>query len=159
MVGEAGQDNATAGAPQEARAEHRIAIAAPAEAVWAILSDLEGWASWNPIYAPPVCVPRVGETISSAVTMPGGGSSPFTAEICAWEPNRRFGWYAAVMDGQMTMTRTMEIEPTGEGACMFINGESFGGAMGPAIMGDKTAAIADGFRVMNEALKKAAEAR
>lgn len=141
------------------RAEHRIEIGAPAEAVWAVLSDLAGWADWNPVYSPPACVPRVGEAISATVTMPGGPAQPFTAEICAWEPNRRFSWHSSVMDGQMTMTRYMEIDPAGANSCTFVNGEAFGGAMGPTIMKDMVGGIQDGFRLMSEALKKAVETR
>lgn len=157
-------DNSTSGAgsaenPQAVRAEYRIEIAAPPEAVWAVLGDLAGWSDWNPIYTAPVCVPRVGEAISAAVTMPGAPPNPFTAEISAWEPNRRLHWSGSVMDGQMTMTRYMEIEPGADGGSVFVNGEAFGGAMGPAIMKDLVAGIENGFRLMSEALKKAVEAR
>lgn len=140
-------------------AVHRIKIEASPETVWAVLSDLEGWSRWNTIYTPPVCLPEVGEKVSGSVTMPGASPTPFSAEIIAWEPNKRFSWYSAVMDGQMQMTRYMEIDEISPERCAFTNGEAFGGTMGPAIMKGKVDSIANGFRLMNEALKKEAEAR
>lgn len=145
--------------PQALRAEHRIEIKAPPEAVWAVLSDLEGWSKWNPVYTPPTCVPAPGETVTASVTMPGAPETPFTAEIVAWEPNTRFCWHSEAMDGQMKMTRYMEIEAIEGGNSRFTNGEAFGGDMGPAIMKDMVAGIAGGFELMSEALKKEVENR
>lgn len=159
MAEDANPEGGGADDTQALRAEHRIQIEAPAEEVWAILSDLEKWSDWNPVYSPPVCVPKVGEPVTATVTMPGGPPNTFTAEIGAWEPNKRFGWHSSAMDGQMQMTRYMEIEPITDGSCMFTNGEAFGGAMGPAIMKDMVGGIENGFQLMSEALKKAVEAR
>lgn len=159
MAGEANPQNGAAGETSALRAEHRIRIEAPAQDVWAVLSDLAGWSTWNPVYTAPVCVPKVGETVTATVTMPDSPPNPFTAEICAWEPNRRFGWHSSAMDGQMQMTRYMEIEPVSDNSCMFTNGEAFGGEMGPVIMKDMVGGIANGFRLMSEALKKAVETR
>jgi hypothetical protein len=151
--------NEAAGDPQDVRAEHRVEIQAPAETIWALVSDLEGWNRWNPIYRDASSALGLGETVTATVTIPGANPNTFTAEISAWEPNKKFGWYSSALDGQMQMTRYMEIEKVGDRRCVFVNGELFGGQLGPSIMGGMAAGIQDGFRLMNEALKAAAEAR
>ena len=30
--------------------EHRIGVQTPAEPIWAMISDINGWSAWNPLY-------------------------------------------------------------------------------------------------------------
>jgi hypothetical protein len=30
--------------------EHRIGVQAPAEAIWAVIAEIERWGDWNPLY-------------------------------------------------------------------------------------------------------------
>jgi hypothetical protein len=141
------------------RIEHRINVDAPAEAIWALLGDLENWGRWNPLYPEATGVSRVGETLNAVIAIPGMKPSKFRSVISEWRPNRKLEWRVSNAGGLMRMRRYMEIEPVGAQACAFANGEIFGGPLGPAMGRLMASRVQEGFRRMSEALKEAAEAR
>jgi hypothetical protein len=148
-----------AGDPHGHRIEHRIEIGAPAERIWAVLGDLDGWSRWNPLYPKVSAVPRVGETLAATIAIPGMNPSEFRAVISEWTPNRRFRWRVSNVGGLMRMTRYMEIGQVADQRCIFVNGEIFGGPLGPVVARGLASRVREGFREMSEALKEMAEAR
>jgi hypothetical protein len=155
MVGEAKNQ----GDPRGFRIERRIEIATPAETIWALISDLEGWRRWNPLYPEATRVARVGETLTATIALPGMKPNKFRSVISEWAPNKQLQWRVSNAGGLMRMTRYMRIEPLTEQSCAFANGEIFGGPLGPATARMLESRVQEGFRLMNEALKEAAEAR
>ena len=148
----------TLSGPSGLRIEHRIGIQAPAEVIWDILYDVERWAEWNPLYIQAAGQIRIGGQLD--LTMVIGDEAPTVIHpvVLEWVPNDQIHWRLKMMGGLISTTRFLEIEVLDTAACIFSNGEIFGGLMGPSVgkrMGRK---IYRGFLAMDEALKERAEA-
>ena len=144
--------------PSGLRIEHRIGIQAPAEVIWDILYDVEHWAEWNPLYVQAAGQIRIGSQLD--LTMVIGDEPPMVIHpvVLEWVPNDQIHWRLKMMGGLISTTRFLEIEELDTAACIFSNGEIFGGLMGPSVgkrMGRK---IYRAFLAMDEALKERAEA-
>ena len=144
--------------PSGLRIEHRIGIRAPAEVIWDILYDVEHWAEWNPLYVQAAGQIRIGSQLD--LTMVIGDEPPMVIHpvVLEWVPNDQIQWRLKMMGGLISTTRFLEIEELDTAACIFSNGEIFGGLMGPSVgkrMGRK---IYRAFLAMDEALKERAEA-
>ena len=73
--------------------EYRTGVRAPAEAIWRVLSDIEGWPRWNPLYTKAAGVIRIGAQLDLEVTLRGQAprairsairpETPFTAAASA----------------------------------------------------------------------------
>jgi hypothetical protein len=146
-----------AAGPKGVPIEHRIGIQTPPEVIWDLISDLEGWSRWNPMYPQAKGSLHIGETITATIAIPGMKPREFTATILDWVPNEQLHWRAG--GGLTRMTRYMEIEQLADASCIFANGEIFGGLLGPTIARSMGRSIYRGFREMNEALKEEAETR
>ena len=146
-------------APSGVRIEHRIGIQAPAEVVWEVLYDLEGWSRWNPLYIKAAGRVRIGETLSVTLALPGEAPREIRPVVLEWVPNEQLHWKLSLLGGFIRTVRYMEIEALAEQSCIVSNGEIYGGMMGPGLARRLGGRIHKGFRLMNEALKAEAEAR
>ncbi|MCA9556555.1 MAG: SRPBCC domain-containing protein [Myxococcales bacterium] len=131
----------------------RVTIQAPAEAVWALLTDAAAYPAWNPTVA------SVEGTIG-----PGGKVTVRTAErpgqafpvrVTAFEAPRRMVWTGGMPLGLFKGERTFTVTPEGNGV-VFAMEEVYTGLMAPLI----TRSIPDlqpDFDRFGQALKAAAE--
>ena len=136
--------------------EHRIGIPAPAEAVWSVLADLEGWPAWNPLYPAARGQLRIGSQLDLEVAFPGTASRAIRPVVADWVPNDQIHWRLRLFGGLLRSTRYLEIEALTETGCIFTNGEVFDGPLAFA-MGRMRRSLKDGFRAMGEALKQRVE--
>ncbi len=136
-----------------------IAIAAPADRVWAILTDFSSFPDWNPFMLRAQGNVKVGETIEVYLKLPDGMGMTFKPTVLATEPNRGFRWKGrTVMPGIFDGEHIFEIEESGDGSCRFVQREQFTGILTSLMLrfiGKKTLR---GFEIMNTALKARAEA-
>jgi len=141
------------------RIEHRVGVQAPPEAIWAVISDIEGWAAWNPIYPRAQGVLRIGSPLTLELAL--GDLKPRTIRpvVLDWIPNEQIHWRLTALCGLVRTTRFLEIEKLTETGCIFANGELFDGPLGPATVRSLRGAIRAGFRAMGEAVKARAESR
>jgi hypothetical protein len=141
------------------RIEHRVGVQAPPEAVWAVISDIEGWAAWNPIYPKAEGALRIGAALTLELVL--GDNKPRTIRpvVLDWIPNEQIHWRLTALGGLVKTTRYLEIEKLTESGCIFANGEVFDGPLGPAAVRSLRGAIRTGFRAMGEALKARVESR
>ncbi|MCB2078503.1 MAG: SRPBCC domain-containing protein [Novosphingobium sp.] len=138
-------------------AVHTIDIAAPAELVWAIVSDIDGWHAWNPLYTAASGEPQVGAPMTFSVVLEGMKPQKGKATICAVEPCRLLEYRTGGMGGLVKAHRFIEIAQVGTSGCRVANGEIMGGLIGPLIyrlLGEK---VRHGLQGMNEQLKRQAE--
>ena len=143
--------------PSGVRIEHRIGVQAPAEVIWELVHDLDGWSSWNPIYPKATGAVRIGETITATLALPDTPPREIRATVLDWVPNEQLHWRSG---GRLSRaTRYIEIEQLAEESCIVSNGEILGGWLGPSTARQIGGRIYKGFRLMNEALKATAEAR
>ena len=138
--------------------EHRLGVAAPADQVWAILSDIEGWSRWNPLYRSSSGRLRIGEQVSFELVLQGEAPETLQATVVDWAPELQIHLKVRLYGGLLSTTRYMEIEKLSETGCIFSNGEFFRGPLAGFMPRRLKSAMRQGFASMGEALKRKAEA-
>jgi hypothetical protein len=144
--------------PSGVRIEHRIGVQAPAEVIWELLYDLEGWSRWNPVYTRASGQVRIGQPLSMTMTLPGDAPREIQPVVLEWVPHEQLHLKITAAGGLVRTVRYVEIEALSETGCIVSNGEIFGGLLGPTGARRMGGRIYKGFRLMNEALKAEAEA-
>ena len=138
--------------------ETDIEIDAPAETVWSILTDFEAHPSWNPFVREISGIPKEGERLRVFIQPQGGKGMVFKPVVLKAEVNRELRWLgklfvSGIFDGE----HYFRIEPIEKDRVRFVHGENFSGVLvGLFAKGLDTGTI-QGFKAMNEALKKRAE--
>ncbi|MEO6018776.1 MAG: SRPBCC domain-containing protein [Knoellia sp.] len=139
---------------REQRVERSVDIAAPAEDVWATLTDFAAYPQWNPFIPEISGTPAQGEKLRVRIT-PGDGDMTFTPTVLAAEPRRELRWLGRVLlpgllDGTHSFTLT-----TIPGGVRLAQSETFTGVLVPFVGGAIDAG--DDFDAMNEALRDRVE--
>lgn len=143
--------------PKGIPVEHRIGIQAPAEVIWELLYDLDGWHRWNPLYPKAAGAIRLNGVLDLTLALPGRPQQEIHPVVLEWVPNEQLHWKLSLMGGLVKTVRFLEIEQLAEASCIVSNGEIFGGLMGPQVPKQMGGNIRRGFIAMNEALKAEAE--
>ena len=115
------------------RMECRVAvtIAAPAERIWALLTDAAGFARWNSTVTSIEGSIAHGERVKIRVPI---SERVFSPQVTVLEPARRMVW----SDGMAPMfrgQRTFTLAPRPDGTTEFEMVETFSGLMLPMIKG------------------------
>lgn len=134
-----------------------IEIAASAGDVWRILTDLSGYPEWNPFIKRAEGEPREGERLKVFIQPPGGTRMAFKPVVTRLIPEREFRWLGHLLvPGLFDGEHIFELQPLENGGVRFIQSERFRGVLVPLLK--KTLLKSEqGFREMNEALKRRAE--
>lgn len=139
--------------------ESAIEIRAPASRVWDILTDFARYPQWNPFITRIEGVPRAGARLAVTIQPPGSRPMTFRPVVLRAEPGRELSWLGRVLlPGLFDGEHVFRIESAGEGTVRFRQSERFCGLLVPLVwgkVGDKTRR---GFELMNEAIKRVAEA-
>jgi hypothetical protein len=135
-----------------------IAIDAPPETIWRILTDFSRYPEWNPFIPAAEGAAREGETITVRIDPPGGQGMTFPPTIRRVDPNRELRWL-----GRLLLPKVFDGEHIFElhsrnGGTRFVQRETFSGLLIPLLWGSMKAPTRRGFEAMNEALKARAEA-
>ena len=138
--------------------EHRIGVRAPAETIWQVLADIEGWAHWNPLYPKAEGKLKIGGPLTLELALPERKPQTIRPVILDWIPNEQIHWRLKMMGGLVSTTRFLEIEKLTETGCIFANGEVFAGLLGPTAVRSMGRVVRRGFAAMGEAVKARAEA-
>lgn len=135
-----------------------IGIGAAAPVVWEVISDLGGWARWNPVMkASGVLAP--GERIDVTLGAPGGKALSFKSVVVALEQGREFRWRTRKLLGMLDLEHGFRVVPEDTGRCRFEQFEIFRGIFGGAMYSRQSRALDTGFQAMNRMLKREAEKR
>jgi hypothetical protein len=134
-----------------------IEIAAPADRVWDVLTDLRAYSRWNPEITVVDGQAVKGQTLTLRVHS-DRGTSTIRPTVRAAEPGRELRWLnhfheiGGLADGEQRFT----IEPAGQGRVRFTQAQTFRGIAVPFMHGTMEADCSR-FDAMNAALKKRAE--
>ena len=139
------------------RVEHRIGIAAPAEAVWRVVSDFARWGEWNPIYPKVEGRLSIGAPVSFELHLPNRPVRTLSGTIVEWVPNEQLIWRLSLFGGLIRTTRYFEVEALSETGCILANGEIFDGLMASGVPKRERALLRRAFELVNEAAKARAE--
>jgi hypothetical protein len=138
--------------------EHRIGVQAPAEVVWEVVSDFEGWAQWNPLYRKAEGVMKVGSTLVLEQHLPGQPPTVIQPIVQDWVPYEQLHWRSSRLGGFVTAIRYLEIESMGPANATFSNGELFMGLLLRFVGRDERRRLKAAFTQMGEAVRDRAEA-
>jgi hypothetical protein len=147
-------------------AEAGVSIDAPAELVWNVMLDLDGYGQWNPfivrVDAPGGRAPRVGDPITLHVRFRGGRAVASRERITRIETPTTDG--TALLEyefygrlhrvGLVRGRRLQRLEQGADGSTLYRTEERFRGALAFAV---PARAVQDGFQRHARALKQRAE--
>jgi hypothetical protein len=136
-----------------------IDIDAAPEAVWAVLSELPSYPSWNPFIREARGTLAVGERLDVEIQPEGGRAMRFRPTVLLAEPNRELRWRGRlVAPGVFDGEHRFAIEPTAGGSRL-LHEERFTGVLVPFLARGLRSGTLPGFEQMNEAIKERVEAR
>lgn len=137
--------------------QHRLGVAAPAHVVWEVVSDIESWPSWNPIYPKAKGKLGFGEALQLTVALPDREPFDLNATVVEWVPEEQILW-TTKPGAFVQTTRYIEIDKLTDTACIFSNGEMFQGMMARSAARKNGRAMYRAFEQMGEIVKARAEA-
>lgn len=135
-----------------------IRIAATPDKVWNVLTAFHAYPEWNPFIKSLSGDVKTGNTITVRLEPPGGKGMTFKPEVLAFEKNKTFHWqghlfFPGLFDGK----HRFELTDNGDGTTTFTHAEDFKGILVPLFREMLDGSTINGFRLMNEELKKRAE--
>lgn len=137
--------------------ERSIEIQAGPEAVWGVLTDLDGYEVWNPFITKASGTVMLGESIEVTIGGDGSRKTTFRPTVTAADEMKRFEWlgrvgFKGVFDGR----HRFELE-TRNGGTMLTQSEEFTGVLAPLLLPFLRKSTEAGFEAMNAAIKVEAE--
>lgn len=138
--------------------ETAIEIDAPPAPVWAVLTDLEAYAEWNPFITSAEGSVEKGQRLDVRIEPPGSRGATFRPVVLTAERNRRLEWLghlfvAGLFDGRHEFL----LHRLEDDRVRFVQREEFSGALIGLLLNEAT--IRQGFEAMNRALKQRVEER
>lgn len=129
-----------------------LTVNAPVEDVWATLTDLGGYRTWNPFITAAAGTISVGERLDLTIQPPAGRAMRFKPRVTAVEQQRYIEWLGhlalpGIFDGRHSFTLT----PIAGERTLIQQSETFTGVLIP-FTGSMLARTRAGFVAMNEAL-------
>ncbi len=138
--------------------EHRIGVQTPAQPIWEMISDINGWSAWNPLYPKAKGEVQFGARLDLEVAIPGEQPREIHPVVRDWTPGEQIIWTLSMLGGLIRSTRYIEIETLENGNCIFSNGEIFEGRLQWLIGKKQRRAIKAGFAAFGETVRDRAEA-
>ena len=134
-------------------------IAAPAERVWALLTDFAAFPSWNPFIRRAEGRLEPGAPLRVRLRLFRGRSVTMGTHITRVEPGRELRWLARLgLPGVLDVERRFVIEPDGPGRVRFVQSEVCSGVLTPLLGLGLEARILGGYHALERAIKQRAEA-
>ena len=134
------------------RVEHRIGVQVPAEILWELLSNVDGWGAWNPLYPQARGQIRIGSQLELTEALPGRTAREARPVVLEWVPLEQIHWRDSRSDGWVKSVRFIEVDIVSPTGCIISNGELFTGWLARRHLKAHGPAHREGFRIMNEAL-------
>jgi len=137
-----------------------VEIEASADTVFAVLTDLEAYPSWNPFTSRVASTLEVGAPIRLRVHL---GRLTLTQvehvrEVTPPAPEGRVAWgIRTAVPWLLRAERVQTITPLGEARCRYTTVDTIGGLLEPLVTMLFGPALDEGFTTMAEALRRRAE--
>lgn len=130
-----------------------MGIPAPAEMIWKVLSDLERWSDWNPVYVKAEGKLRIGDKLTLTEALPGHEPKVITPQIVDWVPDTQILWRMSEAWGFLKRLRYFEIEALSEEGCIFANGEDWYGRPARYVAPAHRRTMREGYEALGEAVR------
>ena len=141
-----------------AKVEHRVGVRAPAEVVWSLLADIEGWPAWQPVYPEASGALKIGGRLTLVEAIPGEPPRALSPTILDWMPEEQILWAERRWGGLVRAMHYIEIEALTDIGCALSCGEVFHGLLGDLFAARHRKVLKRGFRAFCEAVQPRAEA-
>lgn len=134
-----------------------IEIAAPAEGVWEILTDVERYGEWNPFTSKAETNLEIGSGVELYVRL--GPLKLWQSErVEAVDPPSLLAWSTEMgAPWLLSARREQRLEALSESSCRYVSTDAFNGLLTPLVVLLFGALIRRGFNAMAVALKERAE--
>jgi len=134
-----------------------VVIAASPPRIWAVLADLDSYASWNPFMVRITGKAIVGEKIVVEIQLPGGRRMKVKERVRVVTEPAELRWGGGPpIPGLADGDHYFQLVDLGDGTTRVIHGETFTGLLVPVLKG-MIAKVARGFELTNAALKQRVE--
>lgn len=135
-----------------------IEIDAPVAKVWAILTDLKNFHTWNPFIIKSEGTAAAGQQIRNTMQLPGMSVQMFKPIVLEAEPNKAFRWLGSLfVKGLFDGEHCFYLKELEQGKTLLIQEEHFSGILAGITLRYIGKQTEQGFVAMNEALKVMAE--
>jgi hypothetical protein len=134
-----------------------VDINAPGDRVWQVLTDLNDYRDWNPFLtsASGTVAPGGRITITAKV---GNRTITFHPRISTVEPGKKLAWVGRLLSAEFFQgEHQFEVIEIDQSRTRVIQSEHFKGILVAVLWRRSSAALLEGFRAMNEALKRRCE--
>jgi hypothetical protein len=136
---------------------NEIEIQATPEEVWKVLTDLGGYADWNPLLYRAEGQVKAGTKVKLSARTTSNDMN-FNCSVTRVEQNREFAWkFHVILPFLFRGEHIFRIEPLNEHRVRFIDREIFKGLLVPLQAKDLETSAKDGMVAMGEALKARVE--
>jgi hypothetical protein len=137
------------------RIQYRLGVSAVREQIWDVLSDLDHWGDWNPLYPKAEGTIAFGGAMSVWEHQAGHSPQRLDFKVTDWAPGEHL--YLRAPAGFMTTRlQFVEIEGLADQGCIVACGVIFNG-WSEVGQGKKNRALKAGFEAMGEGLKARVE--
>ncbi len=131
-----------------------LTVDGPVEQIWQTLTDLEGYADWNPFITAAGGVMSVGQRLNLRMQPPGRRAMTFKPWVTAVEEHRYLEWLGRLgMPGLFDGRHSFSLTPLSGGRTLLQQSETFTGVLIP-FAGSILTPTRVGFEAMNEALAR-----
>lgn len=135
-----------------------VTIDAPVSTVWQLLTDLTGYADWNPFITSAKGHVAEGERLINRIQPPGGRPMTFKPTVTVVEDLRAFEWLGRLgLPGVFDGRHRFELTAVSDNVTRMVHSESFSGALVRPLRKSLDTQTREGFEAMNLALKRQAE--
>lgn len=132
-----------------------LLLDAPIADVWAVLSDVPGWAAWTSVMTRVRGEPRVGGRISFRIAIPGLPTLPIDATYTVASPERGLAWRGGI-PGVLVGVHAMALERAGDGTRV-LHHERFTGLLAVPVIGPVGKRIQRAYQTFNDDLRRRVE--
>lgn len=139
------------------RIQSRVGVQAPAFAVWDVISNLEGWKDWNPLFTEAEGRLSIGTLLRLRRVRAGGKGELEEVRVVDWVPNEQILWLKVIAPFARSLA-FLEIEALSETGCVLAVGEVFDGVIGERLGKKQRRELREGWTRLAEAAKAQAEA-
>jgi len=138
--------------------DHVLEVAAPADIVWGVVTDLDRYGEWNPFVVACRSTLRVGDPIEMRVHVLRAFAQKQTETIVEHDPGRSFSYGLANAPlGAVRSRRSHLVVPLGEDRSRYESRFELGGWCPPVVAGLVGGSLRRGFGGMAAALVTRAE--
>ena len=135
-----------------------IRIAASAEKVWKVLMDFKSYGKWNPFIRSITGEASLGCKLEVVIIPPGKKGMTFRPEVLEVKEKEEFRWKGKLfIPGLFDGEHCFKLNDHGDGSCTLSHSEKFTGLLVPLFKKMLDVNTLNGFRLMNQKLKEAAE--